>query len=72
MDALVQISANHKLNPAQHKLVIVREGRRPVDCKPSQMVGSLGVATLHMVNKKAEKERQQSKQEKGFEVRMIH
>lgn len=77
IDLLVHLAGRARLNPAGHKLVIVNEETgRNIDYKANQSVGSLGISTIHLVDKKAVSEKNKknvhinptTKKEQPFEV----
>ena len=74
MDLLVQVAAANKLSPASHALQVYTEtSTQPVEYKASQIIGSLHVSRVQLINKKQEKERRQSASNtKQFEVRCQH
>jgi len=71
MDLLVQLTASNKLSPADHSLKVMSKRHEWMSTfKASQTIGSLHTNVIHLVSKKAEKEKKMRKpqKEQPFEV----
>ena len=58
LDLTIQLTKSNRLSPADHTLAVYNpDNGRPVDFKASQMIGTLRIDTVHLVNKKASRDK---------------